>query len=82
MITDFDVAAESGVVGEDDTVADDAVVSDVGVGEEIAIGADAGDRRVGGGAVEGDEFAEGVAVADLERGGFARVFKILGLLAD
>ena len=64
------------------TVADDAIVCDVTVGEEVAAIADDGAGVRGGAAVDSDELAEGVAIADAEVGGLALVFEILSLLAD
>jgi len=81
VVCDGDVAAEGGAVGEDAVVADDGVVGDVGVGKEVVVVAD--DGGFGSGAtVDGDVFAEGVAVANEDAGWFAGVFEILRALAD
>ena len=63
-------------------VADHAVVGDVGVGEKVAAAADHGFGAGEGAAVDGGEFAEGVAVADFEMGRFAGVFEVLRFLSD
>ncbi len=63
-------------------VAYGAVVRDVGVGEEIAMASDDGLAAGGGAAVYGDEFAEGIAIADFEIGGLGFVFQVLALLAN
>ena len=81
VVGDGDVAAEGGAVGENAVVADDGVVGDVGIGEEVVVVADDGGLG-GGAAVDGDVFAEGVALADEDAGWFAGVFEILGALAD
>ena len=66
VIADLDMAGERAVVGKDHVVADHAVVRDVAVGEEVSAAADARDRARRGAAMHGDEFAEGIVVADLE----------------
>ncbi len=63
---------------EDAAVADAGVVTDVGVGHDEAVGADAGDATSAFGAAgDGDVFADGVVVADLEASGLAGVFEVL-----
>ena len=82
VVTDFDMACESPIIGKDHVVTDDAVVGDVGVGEKVSVVADFGQGVWSGAAVDGDEFAEAVAVADFEVGGFGDVFEVLGFLTD
>ena len=82
VVTDFDMACESPIIGKDHMVTDDAVVGDVGVGEKVSVVADFGQGVWSGAAVYGDEFAEAVAVADFEVGGFGDVFEVLGFLTD
>ena len=67
VVRDQDVAAERRVRAEDGVAADAAIVCDVHViHEQIAI-ADAGDTATAGSAaMDGDEFAEDVAGADLQ----------------
>ena len=73
-----DVAGQGGAIGQDAMVADGAVVTDVGVGHDQAVAANAGSATASlRSAGDGDVFADGVVIADLERGGFATVFQIL-----
>ena len=60
------MSGEGAVVGKDHVVADDAVVRDVAVREEVVPAADARVRPGSGAAIDGDELAEGIPVADLE----------------
>ena len=82
-VADVHVAGELACVGEDGVVADLAVVREVHVGHDPVVVADARDagvlRRA---AVDGDVLADGVAVADLDRGGLARVLLVLRRRAD
>ena len=83
VVADGNVSGEAGVVGEDGVAADDAVVGEVAVGHDPVVVADAGFADAGYGAeVEGGEFADGVAVADDEAGGFAGVFFVLRDFAE
>ena len=64
-------------------VADDAVVRDVHVGQHPVVVADAGDAAaVAGAAVDGDELADRVAVADHQFGALAGVLLVLRIAAD
>ena len=82
-VAEVHVAAERRVVGEDALVADDAVVRDVRVGHEEVVVADARDALVLlGAAIERHEFADHVAVADLEPGRLAAVLLVLRRVAD
>ena len=64
-------------------VADDAVVGDVGVGQHPVVVADAGDAAAAAGAaVDGDELAEQVVLADFQLGAFAGVLLVLRVAAD
>src|SRR5690606_29510480 len=64
-------------------VADDAVVGDVAVGEDpVAVAQPGNAAAVAGAAVDGDEFADRIAVADLQLHALAAVFLVLRLAAD
>ena len=82
MVADLHVSGQGAVVGEDDAIADDAVVRDVRVGEKVSPAADDRFRAGQGAAVHRAEFAEGVAVADFEKGRLAFVFEVLRFLSD
>ena len=82
MILDRHVARERRDVGHDDVVAQRAIVRDVAVGEDVIVRADARDFAVAGRAVNGDVFAEGVAVADFGARDAALPFQILRLQPD
>ena len=82
VVGDLDVSGQGAVVREDDAIADDAVVRDVRVGEEVPPAADDRFRAGQGAAVHRAEFAEGVAVADFEKGRLAFVFEVLRFLSD
>ena len=78
VVFDVDVPGEDDVVGEGGVVADDAVVRKVDVGHDpVAVAEDSFADVLHGAAVEGDEFADGVVVADFEGGVFAAVFFVL-----
>ena len=78
-ILNFDVPGEGDGVGEDDVATNDAIMRDVHVGHEPVAIADLGECAAAfGAAVDGDEFADGVAVADAGDGGFALVLLVLG----
>src|SRR5205809_927730 len=83
VVADLDVTGKSRHIGEDRVVADLAVVRDMHVGHDPVVAADARDARVlRGAAAERAVLADGVAVADLERGRFAGVFLVLGRPAE
>lgn len=82
VVLDFDVAAESGIVGKYHVVSDDTVVTDVSVGQEIAVAAHDGGVAGRSGSIDRDELAKGIAAANLEIGRLPVVFEILGALAD
>ncbi len=63
-------------------LAERAIVRDVAVGEDGVVRADARDFAVAGRAVDGDVFAERVAVADFRARHAAFPFQILRLQAD
>ena len=63
--------------------ADAAIVRDVRVGQDPVVVADAGDAAaVAGAAVDGDELADAVAVADDEFGALAVELLVLRIAAD
>ena len=76
------MARECAVIGENHVVADDAVMGDVGVGEEVSSASETCDPLGGRGAVNRDELAEDVPVADFELRRLTRVLKILAPLPD
>ena len=76
------VAADECAVGEDRPVADDRVVADVAVCHEHVFRADPRVLLERVGAVNGDVFAKGVAVADDQAGWFTVVFHVLRCVAD
>ena len=83
VVLHLDVARERRPVGEDRVAAHPAVVRDVDLRHEQVRGADP--RRAAAGrrpAVHGRAFAEHVAVADLDGGGFVLVLQVLGSEAD
>ena len=82
-IADGDVAGERDAVGQDDVIADADVVRDVRVGHEQVVAADGGEQAAAlRAAVDGDEFADAVAVADAGLGALALVFQVLRGDAD
>jgi hypothetical protein len=85
VVADDDVAREHDVVGEDAVVADLCVVADVAVDHQEIAAADARQAVSAGwfgSDVDGDGFAEGVVVADVEFGGSTAVFFVLRCGAD
>jgi hypothetical protein len=73
-----DMASQSCGVGEDNVVADHAVMGHVGVGHDQGVIADAGEAStLGGAAIDGDKFADGVIVADFKARRFAFVTQVL-----
>src|ERR1035437_7094878 len=77
-IADGDVAGEGDAVGHDDAIADARVVGDVDVGHEQVVAANGGDQSPAlGSAMDGDEFADAVAVADAGLGALALVLEVL-----
>jgi hypothetical protein len=82
-ILDDDVAAQGRGVGHDYVVADRAVVSDMGVSHDEVVAADASEASaLDGTAIDGDEFANDVVVADFKARGLAVVADILRSEAD
>jgi hypothetical protein len=78
-----DVSAQSCGVGEDDVVSDHAIMRNVGVGHDESVAADASEASAFHGAtIDGDEFADGVVVADFEARGFVFVTQILRRESD
>ena len=78
VVFDVDVPGEDDVVGEGGVVANDAVMREVDIGHDpVAVAEDGFADVLHGAAVEGDEFADGVVVADFEGGVFAAVFFVL-----
>src|SRR3979411_2442438 len=83
IVPNLDVTGKRRHIGEKRGVADPAVMRDMHVGHDPVIAADARDARIlRGAAAEGAVFADGVAVADLERGRFTGVFLVLGGSAE
>src|SRR3569623_75588 len=83
VILDHHMAGQRGIIGEDGVVADQAIVREVHVRHDPIVVADPGDAAaLFGAAIEGAEFADDVAVADLEQSGFATVFLVLRHLAE
>src|SRR5881396_3446750 len=83
VVADLDVTGKSRHIGEDRVVADLAVMRDMHVGHDPVVAADACHAHVlHGAAAESAVLADGVAVADLERGRFAGVFLVLGRPAE
>ena len=75
---DDDMASQSCGVGQDDVVADYAVVGNVGVGHDQRMIADAGQASaLSGAAIDGDELAYGVVVADFEARWFVLIAQVL-----
>ena len=75
---DDDMASQSRGVGQDDVVADHAIMRNVAVGHDERAIADAGEAStLGGAAIDGDKFADGVVVADFEARRFAFVTQVL-----
>jgi hypothetical protein len=66
VIAQVNVTCQRGIVGQDDVVAQLAIVGQVDVGHDPVVVADAGGAGPDGATVEGDEFADGVAVTDLD----------------
>src|SRR6266849_4901924 len=73
-----DMASQSCGIRQNDVVADYAIMSDMGVGHDERVIADAGQASAFcGAAIDGDKFADGVVVADLEARGFVLVAQVL-----
>src|SRR5690242_1821140 len=88
-IADFHVPGQCRIVGEHHAVADLAVVRDVHVGQQPVVVTDAGDTAtLAGAAVDRDELADQVAIADHQFGALAGKLLVLrgttdrGELAD
>ena len=72
------MTAQRGAVRQHDIAAHQAVVGDVPVGHQVVAIADARDMAPGDrAAMDGDELAEHVLVADHEPRGFALVLQVL-----
>ena len=72
------VASQRCGVGQNDVVADRAVVGNVGVGHDQRMIADAGQASaLSGAAIDGDELAYGVVVADFEARWFVLIAQVL-----
>ncbi len=82
VVSDLHMARDGSIVGKDHPVAHGAVVGDVTVCQKIPLVADFGGGTGRGSPVHRHKFPEGVAVANLQMGGFPRVLEILRLLAD
>lgn len=77
------VAGQRGVVGKHAVVAHMAVVRHVRVGQHPVVVADHGDAATAAGtAIDGDEFADHIAVPDHQFGALAGVLLVLRLAAD
>src|SRR2546430_9785358 len=82
-VADGDMAGELAGVGEHRVAADLAVVREVHVGHDPVVIAHARTAAIQrGAAVDGDALAEGVAVADLDRGVLAAVLLVLRRRAE
>src|ERR1700754_5195668 len=82
-VADLRMTGQRGVVGEHHVVAHDAVVGDVDIGQQPVVVAHAGEAATfASTAVDGDEFADEVAVADIKLGQPAREFFALRRAAD
>lgn len=77
MVSDGDMACDSGVVGENGVVANMALVGDVGVAKEKVVVSDLSGSVGGGPAMNGDVFSKGVIVPNEQLGLLALVFQVL-----
>src|SRR5690606_9677667 len=78
-----DMARELDAVGDDGMAADLAVMRNMHIGHDPVVVAQASHAHVlRRPPIDGDVIAYGVAVADLEPGGFVAVFLVLGNAAD
>lgn len=75
-------AGEEGAIGDDDPVSDTAIVAEMTMGHEQVVGADPGGVVISIGAMDGDMFAEGIVVADIDPGEAAMKAEVLGGAAD
>src|SRR5207248_521322 len=83
IVSDLYVAGQCGVVRENRVRTDMAIVRDVRVGhEEVFVANRRLPATTGGAAVDGDEFAEEVVVADGQLGVLALVLEVLWRTAD
>ena len=82
IVANFDMAGQRSIVGKDDFVSNPAIVSNVAVSEKISAAADLRFSFSRGAAVDRDEFAERVFVADFQISRLALVFQVLRLLTD
>ena len=78
-IVNLDMAGERDCVGEDGIATDQAIMRDMDIGHEPVAVTDAGKRSTAfGAAVDGDEFADGIAIAHAGLRGLAFIFLVLG----
>src|SRR5229473_1070982 len=82
MIAHLHMTRQGRIVRKHDFVAHRAIVSNVTIGEKISAAADPRFSFTGRAAIDSDEFAKRVLVADIEVGWFALIFQILRLLAN
>src|SRR5882762_1754317 len=83
IVSDLDVTGKRRDIGKDRVVADPAIMRDMHIGHDPVVVADARNARVlHGAAAESAIFADGVAVADLERRRLPTVFLVLGRSAE
>ena len=82
VIADLDVTRECSVVRKHNGVADVAIVADMAVGEIISAMPDPRFARRGRAAIDRDEFAKRIFIADLEVSRFALILQVLRWLAD
>src|SRR6266568_3501646 len=83
IVSDVNMTGKCRRICKDRVVANLAIMRDMHVGHDPVVAADARDARVlHGAAAESAILADGVAVADLERGRFAGVLLVLGRSAE
>src|SRR5579884_53254 len=77
VVFDGDVAANAHVRGDGNVAADQTVMPDMRIGHDHILVAEPGDTAFAGGAVDGNAFADNVAIADDHITLFAFIFEIL-----
>ncbi len=83
VVVDNHMATQGGGIGHDHVVPQLTVVGDMSVGHQQVVVADAGGRCIlQRAAVDGGEFADHVAITNLQPGLFAGVLFILGIFTD
>jgi hypothetical protein len=82
IVLDHDVSGQGGIVRKNRVVSDLAIMGHVAVGQKEIIIPDRGLFIFPGATIDGNEFAELVAVADSAEGRLPFVFQVLGLIAD